>query len=123
MCDSNEGWKLIPLLEENKPMLFKHNILIMMKAPRARKINATSLSPSGWFAHCQSYFQICWIYIFLDDMNFDGNENISKRDFPFSSKIHYLGKVVDFIQAVILDRQESCNLILLNSFYAHGVIN
>jgi E3 ubiquitin-protein ligase HUWE1 len=60
--------------------------------------------------------------IFLDDLNFDGHASISQREFPFSVKSHYLGKVVDFIQVVIVDRQESCNPVLLNSFYAHGVI-
>ncbi|KAH9287706.1 hypothetical protein KI387_031823 [Taxus chinensis] len=53
--------------------------------------------------------------IFLDDLS-------SLVELPTSAKCSYLGKVVDFIQAVIVDRQESCNPVLLNSFYAHGVI-
>ncbi|GLJ53784.1 hypothetical protein SUGI_1147870 [Cryptomeria japonica] len=60
--------------------------------------------------------------IFLDDLNFAGHINISETEVPISAKCSYLGKVVDFIQAVIVDRQESCNPVLLNSFYAHGVI-
>jgi hypothetical protein len=47
-------------------------------------------------------------------MKFDGHASISKREFPFSIKICYLGKVVDFIHVVIVDRQESCNLILFS---------
>ena len=43
--------------------------------------------------------------IFLADLNFDGHASISQREFQLSVKCLYLGKVVYFIQDVVLERQ------------------
>lgn len=88
----------------------------VMHLPSRRRDDSPAVSPASKFV--ASTFAT----IFLDDLNFDGHASISQREFPFSVKCRYLGKIVDFIQAVIVDRQESCNPVLLNSFYGHGVI-
>ena len=87
-----------------------------MHLPYHRRNDSPTVSPTSKFV--ASTFAT----IFLADLNFDGHASISQREFPFSVKCRYLGKVVDFIQAVVVDRQESCNPVLLNSFYAHGVL-
>eukprot|EP00252_Welwitschia_mirabilis_P015868 TRINITY_DN35256_c0_g1_i1.p1 TRINITY_DN35256_c0_g1~~TRINITY_DN35256_c0_g1_i1.p1 ORF type:complete len:3600 (-),score=671.44 TRINITY_DN35256_c0_g1_i1:388-11187(-) len=60
--------------------------------------------------------------IFNNDLEYDGHTVGLQMDQSVAVKCFYLGKLVDFIQAVILDRQESCNPVLLNSLYTHGVI-
>ncbi|KAH7670367.1 E3 ubiquitin-protein ligase HUWE1 protein [Dioscorea alata] len=61
--------------------------------------------------------------IVLDHLNFRGNDNSSKEEVSISVKCRYLGKVVDFIDGLILDRPDSCNPIMVNCFYGHGVIS
>ncbi|ERN14346.1 E3 ubiquitin-protein ligase UPL2 isoform X1 [Amborella trichopoda] len=61
--------------------------------------------------------------ILLDNLNFGGHLDPSKSDSFVSTKCRYLGKVIDFIDAIILDRPESCNPILVNCFYVRGVIH
>ncbi|KAL5714333.1 HECT-type E3 ubiquitin transferase [Ranunculus cassubicifolius] len=60
--------------------------------------------------------------IALDHLNFGGHVDPSKSDVSISSKCRYLGKVIDFIDGILLDRPDSCNPILVNCFYGHGVI-
>ncbi|KAL0644346.1 hypothetical protein Bca4012_042636 [Brassica carinata] len=58
--------------------------------------------------------------ISLDHLNFEGHEIAAEAS--RSTKCLYLGKVVDFIDAVLLDRPDSCNPVLINCFYGRGVI-
>ncbi|KAG2277081.1 hypothetical protein Bca52824_059636 [Brassica carinata] len=58
--------------------------------------------------------------ISLDHLNFEGREIAAEAS--RSTKCLYLGKVVDFIDAVLLDRPDSCNPVLINCFYGRGVI-
>eukprot|EP01018_Ginkgo_biloba_P030617 Gb_17424 [translate_table: standard] len=74
-------------------------------------VNAASRSVASTFA--------C---ILLDDLNFDGHINGPDMELSASTKCRYLGKVVDFIETIIVDRQDVCNSVLLNRLYAHGVI-
>ncbi|KAL5206475.1 hypothetical protein ABZP36_034684 [Zizania latifolia] len=60
--------------------------------------------------------------IVLEHLNFEGHTISSEREITVSTKCRYLGKVVEFIDGILLDRPESCNPIMLNSFYCHGVI-
>lgn len=46
----------------------------------------------------------------------------SGSDGAVSSKCCYFGKVVDFIDGILMDRHDSCNPVLLNSLYGQGVI-
>ncbi|KAL5225432.1 hypothetical protein ABZP36_012071 [Zizania latifolia] len=61
-------------------------------------------------------------FIVLEHLNFEGHTTSSEREIAVSTKCRYLGKVVEFIDGILLDRPESCNPIMLNSFYCHGAI-
>ncbi|KAK1275953.1 E3 ubiquitin-protein ligase UPL2 [Acorus gramineus] len=58
----------------------------------------------------------------LDHLNFVGHVDPLKTEASMSTKCRYLGKVIDFIDCIIAEKPESCNPILLNCFYVHGVI-
>ncbi|KAG6644475.1 E3 ubiquitin-protein ligase UPL2-like isoform X1 [Carya illinoinensis] len=60
--------------------------------------------------------------IALDHMNFGGHVNPSGTEASISTKCRYFGKVIDFIDGFLLDRPDSCNPVLLNCLYGHGVI-
>uniref|UniRef100_A0A1D1YWP9 HECT-type E3 ubiquitin transferase n=1 Tax=Anthurium amnicola TaxID=1678845 RepID=A0A1D1YWP9_9ARAE len=61
--------------------------------------------------------------IILDHLNFGGHLSLpSKTDVSISTKCRYLGKVIDFIDGIILDKPESCNPIMMNCFYGRGVV-
>lgn len=57
-----------------------------------------------------------------DHMNFGGHVNPSGNEASISTKCRYFGKVIDFVDGFLLDRPDSCNPILLNCLYGHGVI-
>lgn len=59
--------------------------------------------------------------IVLEHLNFEGR-SVSSEEINVTTKCRYLGKVVEFIDGIILDRPESCNPIMVNSFYCRGVI-
>ncbi|KAL6623150.1 hypothetical protein ACP70R_033029 [Stipagrostis hirtigluma subsp. patula] len=60
--------------------------------------------------------------IVLEHLNFEGHTITSEREITVTTKCRYLGKVVEFIDGILLDRPESCNPIMVNSFYCRGVI-
>ncbi|XP_042508612.1 E3 ubiquitin-protein ligase UPL2-like [Macadamia integrifolia] len=60
--------------------------------------------------------------IILDHLNFGGHTDSSGSEASISSKCRYFGKVIDFIDSILLDRPDSCNPILLNCFYGHEVV-
>ncbi|KAK7301089.1 hypothetical protein RJT34_11949 [Clitoria ternatea] len=55
-------------------------------------------------------------------MNYDGHGNLSGTEESISTKCRYFGKVIDFIDSILMERLDSCNPILLNSMYGCGVI-
>ncbi|KDP41504.1 hypothetical protein JCGZ_15911 [Jatropha curcas] len=55
-------------------------------------------------------------------MNFGGHASPSGSEASISTKCRYFGKVIDFIDGILLDRPDSCNPILLNCLYGHGVV-
>lgn len=59
--------------------------------------------------------------IMLDYLNFRGHVNPSEAEVSISTKCRYLGKVIEFIDGVLLDRPDSCNAIMMNCFYSCGV--
>ncbi|KAL0793741.1 hypothetical protein Bca101_065118 [Brassica carinata] len=79
-----------------------------------RREDTVNVSPSSKLA--ASVFAT----ISLDHLNFEGHEIAAEAS--KSTKCLYLGKVVDFIDAVLLDRPDSCNPVLINCFYGRGVI-
>ncbi|AQK40048.1 E3 ubiquitin-protein ligase UPL1 [Zea mays] len=60
--------------------------------------------------------------IVLEHLNFEGHSVSFERDMTVTTKCRYLGKVVEFVDGMLLDRPESCNSIMVNSFYCRGVI-
>nr|CAB3461993.1 unnamed protein product [Digitaria exilis] len=60
--------------------------------------------------------------IVLEHLNFEGHSVSSEREINVTTKCRYLGKVVEFIDGILLDRPESCNPIMVNSFFCRGVI-
>ncbi|XP_062203891.1 E3 ubiquitin-protein ligase UPL1-like [Phragmites australis] len=60
--------------------------------------------------------------VVLEHLNFEGHTISSEREITVTTKCRYLGKVVEFIDGILLDRPESCNPIMVNSFYCRGVI-
>lgn len=60
--------------------------------------------------------------IALDHMNFGGHVNPSGSEVSISTKCRYFGKVIDFIDGILLDRPDSCNPVLVNCLYGHGVV-
>ncbi|PPS03508.1 hypothetical protein GOBAR_AA17142 [Gossypium barbadense] len=60
--------------------------------------------------------------IALDHMNFGGHVKSSGSEASISTKCRYFGKVIDFIDSILLDRPDSCNAIMLNCLYGRGVV-
>lgn len=88
----------------------------MILAPPHRRDDSLIVSPSVK-AVLSTFASIA-----LDHLNFAGHLDPSNTEVSVSSKCRYLGKVIDFINSILKDRPESCNPILLNCFYGHGVI-
>lgn len=59
--------------------------------------------------------------IMLDHLNFRGHISSPEAEVSMSTKCRYLGKVIEFIDGVLIDRPDSCNAIMLNCFYSCGV--
>lgn len=60
--------------------------------------------------------------IALDHMNFGGHVNPSGSEVSVSTKCRYFGKVIDFIDAILLDKPDSCNPVFVNCLYGLGVV-
>ncbi|XP_058747804.1 E3 ubiquitin-protein ligase UPL2-like [Vicia villosa] len=60
--------------------------------------------------------------IALDHMNYGGHVNLSGTEESISTKCRYFGKVIDFIDSMLMERPDSCNPVLLNCLYGCGVI-
>ncbi|KAJ7958898.1 E3 ubiquitin-protein ligase UPL1-like [Quillaja saponaria] len=60
--------------------------------------------------------------IALDHMDFGGHVNLSGTEASISTKCRYFGKVIDFMDGILLERTDSCNPVLLNCLYGCGVL-
>ncbi|KAK9080849.1 hypothetical protein SSX86_000608 [Deinandra increscens subsp. villosa] len=80
-----------------------------MLLPPRRRDDLVTVTPSRSVAST-------FASITLDHMNFEGHTA------SWSAKCRYLGKVVNFIDGILLEKSDSCNPILLNHLYGHGVI-
>ncbi|XP_019090663.1 PREDICTED: E3 ubiquitin-protein ligase UPL1-like [Camelina sativa] len=85
-----------------------------MLLPSRRREDTINVSPSS------KLVASTFASISLDHLNFGGHEIVPEAS--VSTKCRYLGKVVDFIDAILLDRPDSCNPVLINCFYSRGVI-
>ncbi|CAK7347286.1 unnamed protein product [Dovyalis caffra] len=87
-----------------------------MLLPSRRREDTVNVSPSS------KVVASTLASISLDHMNFGGHVSSSGSEVSVSTKCRYFGKVIDFIDGILLDRPDSCNPILLNCFYGHGVV-
>ncbi|KNA10493.1 hypothetical protein SOVF_143570 [Spinacia oleracea] len=87
-----------------------------MLQPSRRRDDAINISPSSK-AVVSTFASIC-----LGHMNFEGHMSPSGSEASVSSKCRYFGKVVDFIDGILMDRHDSCNPVLLNCLYGQGVV-
>ncbi|XP_042384907.1 E3 ubiquitin-protein ligase UPL1-like [Zingiber officinale] len=60
--------------------------------------------------------------ILLGHLNFRWHASTSECETSVSTKCRYLGKVIDFLNGVLLDRPESSNPIMLKCLFGLGVI-
>lgn len=60
--------------------------------------------------------------IAMDHMNLGGHVNSSGSEDSVSAKCRYYGKVIEFIDSILLDKPDSCNPVILNCLYGRGVI-
>lgn len=60
--------------------------------------------------------------IVSEHLNFGGHARPNESEVPVTTKCRYLGKVLYFVDGILLDRPDSCNPIILNCFYSRGVI-
>ncbi|OMO50799.1 hypothetical protein CCACVL1_30240 [Corchorus capsularis] len=88
----------------------------VMLLPSRRRDDTVNASPASKSV-ASSFASIA-----LDHMNFGGHVNSSGSEVSISTKCRYFGKVIDFIDSVLLDRPDSCNAIMLNCLYGCGVI-
>lgn len=88
----------------------------VMLLPSRRRDDVLNISPSS------KSVASTFASIALDHMNFDGHVVPSGTEVSISTKCRYFGKVIDFIDGFLLDRPDSCNPVLLNCLYGHGVI-
>ena len=59
----------------------------------------------------------------LDHINFGGSANPSGSEVSISTKCLSFGKVIDFIDGILLDRPDSYNQVMVNCLYGHGVVH
>ncbi|KAK8580430.1 hypothetical protein V6N13_143527 [Hibiscus sabdariffa] len=88
----------------------------VMLLPSRRRDDAINASPASKSV-ASSFASIA-----LDHMNFEGHVKSSGSEAFILPKCRYLGKVIDFIDSVLLDRPDSCNAIMLNCLYGRGVV-
>ncbi|KAE9458821.1 hypothetical protein C3L33_09258, partial [Rhododendron williamsianum] len=82
----------------------------VMLLPSRRRDDTLNVSPSS------KSVASAFATIALDHMNSPGSD-VSK-----STKCRYLGKVIDFIDFILLDKPDSCNPVLVNCLYGCGVV-
>ena len=58
----------------------------------------------------------------LDHINFGGSANPSGPQVSISTECLSFGKVIDFIDGILLDRPDSYNRVLVNCLYGHGMV-
>ncbi|KAL3514293.1 hypothetical protein ACH5RR_027010, partial [Cinchona calisaya] len=88
----------------------------VMLLPSRRRDDMLNVSPSS--RSVGSTFAL----ITSDHVNFGGHVNPSGSEVSVSTKCRYLGKVVDFIDGILLDKPDSYNPVILNCLYGRGVI-
>ncbi|KAL5124996.1 E3 ubiquitin-protein ligase UPL2 [Glycine soja] len=89
----------------------------VMLLPSRRRDDVVNVSPAS------KSVASTFASIAFDHMNYGGRcVNLSGTEESISTKCRYFGKVIDFMDNVLMERPDSCNPIMLNCLYGHGVI-
>ncbi|CAI9116114.1 OLC1v1017183C2 [Oldenlandia corymbosa var. corymbosa] len=88
----------------------------VMLLPARRRDDMLNVSPSS--KSVASTFAL----VALDHMNFGGHVSSGGSEASISTKCRYFGKVIEFIDGILLDKPDSCNPVILNCLYGRGVI-
>lgn len=88
----------------------------VMLLPSRRRDDTPNVSPSA------KTVASTFASIALEHLNFGGPVNSAGSEVSISTKCRYFGKVVDFIDAILLDKPDSCNPVIVNCLYGSGVI-
>lgn len=88
----------------------------VMLLPSRRRDDTLNVSPSS------KSVASTLASIALDHVNYGGHVNPSGSEASVSTKCRYFGKVIDFVDGILLDKPDSCNPVLLNCLYGRGVI-
>ncbi|TQD93583.1 hypothetical protein C1H46_020791 [Malus baccata] len=88
----------------------------VMSVPSRRRDDIVNVSPAA------KSVASTFASIAFDHLNFEGPANSSGSKDSISTKCRYFGRVIDFIDVSLLERADSCNAVLLNCLYGHGVI-
>ncbi|XAR48483.1 Ubiquitin--protein ligase [Bertholletia excelsa] len=87
-----------------------------MLHPSRRRDDILNVSPSS------KLVASTFATIVFDHMNFGGHVKSSGSEVSISTKCRYFGKVIDFINVILLDKPDSCNPVMVNCLYSRGVI-
>ncbi|QCE00747.1 E3 ubiquitin-protein ligase HUWE1 [Vigna unguiculata] len=89
----------------------------VMLLPSRRRDDVVNVSPAS------KSVASTFASIAFDHMNYGGRcVNLSGTEESISTKCRYFGKVIDFMDNILMERLDSCNPILLNCLYGRGVI-
>ncbi|KAE9609095.1 putative aminoacyltransferase, E1 ubiquitin-activating enzyme [Lupinus albus] len=88
----------------------------IMLLPSRRRDDTLNVSPAS------ESVASTFARIALDHMNFEGHETFLGTEASISTKFRYFGKVIDFMDSIVMERPDSCNPVLLTCLYEHGVI-
>ncbi|XP_054797950.1 E3 ubiquitin-protein ligase UPL1-like [Prosopis cineraria] len=88
----------------------------VMLLPSRRRDDIASVSPAS-----KTVASVLAL-VALEHMNFGGHVNHSGMGASISTKCRYFGKVIDFLDSILMERPDSCNPVLLNCLYGHGVV-
>ena len=89
----------------------------VMLLPSRRRDDVVNVSPAS------KSVASTFASIAFDHMNYGGRcVNLSGTEESISTKCRYFGKVIDFMDNILMERLDSCNPIVLNCLYGRGVI-
>ncbi|KAK7385406.1 hypothetical protein VNO78_31123 [Psophocarpus tetragonolobus] len=89
----------------------------VMLLPSRRRDEVVNVSPAS------KSVASTFASIAFDHMNYGGRcVNLSGTEESISTKCRYFGKVIDFMDNILMERPDSCNPILLNCLYGCGVV-
>ncbi|CAJ1971660.1 unnamed protein product [Sphenostylis stenocarpa] len=89
----------------------------VMLLPSRRRDDVVNVSPAS------KSVALTFASIAFDHMNYGGRcVSLSGTEESISTKCRYFGKVIDFMDNILMERPDSYNPILLNCLYGRGVI-